>query len=304
MKVRTFTVAGLLLATALLAFDMAAVELVHREKSWRFGNAQVLVVVLPAVNALALGLYRVRRQLALRGEVSPSLVGFQAAGWPAIAAALVAMLGFPEPVYRYEQWSEARLGEFWHEYIEWDGGFSRAHWDGIALGLVVFAMAAPQILLALLGGWAATRLGVVVVKGPAPAGRPRSISVRRATVALAVMAAVLVAAVWSAGVRGRWLVYRSWADGAAHGEAHHRREYERILAQIRSLDENPGQIAGDAAARARYRGELVDYAEVERRWMEWSAAVRALYEPAARRPWLPSPPNPPLNPSEVVKSPN
>jgi hypothetical protein len=303
MRVRTITVAGLLLTTALLAFDMAAVELVRREKSWRPGNARLLVEVLPAVNALALGLHRLRRQLALRGEASPFLVGFQVAGWPAVAAALIAWLGFSDQMFYYERWARAHLAAIWHEYVMWDGGFTHDHWDGITVGFDVFAMAAPQLLLAALGGCAAAFLGVVVVKGPAPAGRPRSIPARRATAALAVMVLVLVTTVWAAGIRRQWVVYRHLADGAASGEVHHRQEYERTLARLRSLDENPGEMAGNPAVRTAYRRYLVDHVEESRRWMAWDAAVRKLYEPAARRPWLPIPPNPPLNPFEVIKFP-
>src|SRR5262249_37582766 len=120
MRGRPITVAGLLLATAFLAFDLAAVELVRRERSWYSGDARLLVVVLPTINALALGLYLLRRQLALRGEVAPFLVGFQAAGWPAVAAALIAELGFEHQVFLYESWAERYLAEIWHEYIMWD----------------------------------------------------------------------------------------------------------------------------------------------------------------------------------------
>ena len=299
MKARTITVAGLLLATAILAFDMAAVELVRRGRSWHSGDARLLVDVLPTVNALAIGLYLLRRQLALRGEGTPFLVGFQAAGWPAVAAVLIAGLGFANQVYHYERWAEGHLYWAWHEYIMWDGGFTRDHWNGIKIGFHVLAIATPQLLVALLGGWAAALLGVVVVRGPAPMGRPRSIPVRRATAALVAMALVLGAAVWAARIRGRWVVYRLWADAAISGEAIGRRELERTLEQLRSLDDDPGAMADYLAGRAAYRKYLADQAEVWRREIERDAARRKVYEPAARRPWLPIPPNPPTDPSEL-----
>lgn len=295
------TVAGLLLATAILAFDVAAIELLRRERSWLFGDARLLIVVLPSVNALAMGLYLLRRQLMLRGEGSPFLVGFQAAGWPAVAAALIAELGFSYQVFLYQRWAEAGLADFWNTYIMWDGGFTRLHWDALNIGFDVVALAAPQFLVALLGGWVAAWLGVGVVRGPAPTGRPRAIPARRATAALVGMAVLLVAAVWAAKVRGRWLVYRAWVAAAISGEAHYRHEYERAVKQIRALDEKPGEMANDRARRAAFRQLLVERSEQSRRRIEENATLRQIYEPAARRPWLPIPPNPPLNTSELNK---
>jgi hypothetical protein len=301
MRLPTITVAGVLWGAAILTFDMAAVELLRRGTSWPSWEAKLLLAVLPSINMLAIGLYLLARQLSLRGEGTPFLVGFEAAGWPAVAAALIAKLGFDNQMVRYERWAEAGLGAIWQEYIMWTGGFTHNNWAGIKLGFDVFALAAPQLLLALFGGWAAARLGVVVVRGSAPIGRPRAIPARRATAALVAAAVVLGTGVWAAKIRGRWLVYRLWADAAVQGEPFQRRQYKQILDQIQSLDQNPGEMADDPAWRAEQRKYLVDAAERSRRWMEQTAAWRKAYEPAARRPWLPIPPNPPLNPLELEK---
>jgi hypothetical protein len=301
MRLPTITVAGLLWATAILTFDMAAVELLRRGTSWPSWEAKLLLAVLPSINALAIGLYLLARQLTIRGAGTPFLVGFEAAGWPAVAAALIAKLGFDNQMVQYERWAEAGLGAIWKEYIMWTGGLTHNHWAGIKFGFDVFAFAVPQLLLALFGGWATARLGVVVVQGSARIGRPRAIPARRATAALVAAAVVLGTGVWAAKIRGRWLVYRLWADAAVQGEPFARQQYEQILDQIQSLDQNAGEMADDPARRAELRKYLVDAAEQSRRWMERSAAWRKVFVPAARRPWLPIPPNPPLNPSELEK---
>ncbi len=105
---------------------------------------------------------------------------------------------------------------------------------------------------------------------------------------------------WATKVRGRWLVYRTWADNTA-SEPIARQRYEESLAQIRALDENPGEMADDPARREAQRKWLAYWAEQHRRGMEQSATRRKVYEPAARRPWLPIPPNPPLDLSELEK---
>jgi hypothetical protein len=124
------------------------------------------------INALVFGLIVLARQLTLRGEGTPFLVGFEAAGWPAVAAALIAMLGFEKQILIYVRWAEASLSAFWHEFIEWTGEFTVAHWAGIKFGFDVFALATPQLLLALLGGWAAGRLGVSVVRDAPERSQP------------------------------------------------------------------------------------------------------------------------------------
>ncbi len=301
MRLPTMTVAGLLLVTAILAFDLAAVELLRRGASRSSWDAVVLLSVLPSINALVIGLYLLVRELALRGEGAPFLVGFEAAGWPAVAATFIAMLGFEEQMFFYERWAELRLTAFWSEYISWTGQFTNEHWDGIKLGFQVFSIAAPQLLLALLGGWAAARLGVVVAQESMLKGRPQAISVRRAKAALLAAILLLGAGVWAAKIRGRWLVYRRVADGAAFFERIMRKQYEEVLAQIQSLDENLGEMADVPTHLTKRRKGLVDSAERSLREMELSAARRKVYEPAARRPWLPIPPNPPLNPFELEK---
>ncbi len=178
-----------------------------------------------------------RRELRLRGESTSFLIGFEAVGWPAVAATLIAKLGFDGQMFLYEKWAEASLGAIWNEYSTWTGGFTRDHWDGFKFGFDVFALAAPQLVVALFGGWAATRFGLVLVAGSVVIGRLRAISVRRTIAALLAAAVLLGAAVCAAKIRGRWLVYR----GAARNEALHRRQHAQILGLIWSLDQDSGQ---------------------------------------------------------------
>jgi hypothetical protein len=277
------TMAGLLLAIAVLALLMGAIELLRREP---FEHAKPLVAVLPSIMALVVGLFILIRRLSVRGEGIPFLVGFEAAGWPAVAAALMVELGFERQAFLYNRWAQAGLSSLWTEFIMWNGTFTQVHWDALKVGFDILALAAPPLLVALIGGWAAAYLGVTVVGGPALIGRPRSISVRRAAVAAFAAGVVLLAGVWAAQIRGRWLFYRTWADRAISAEDHWRQEYQRVLAQIRSLDETPGEMADDPARRAANRKSLLDLAEQYRHSMEGQAALRAIYEPPAQRPWL------------------
>lgn len=301
MRCPRVSVADLLQAIAILALDLAAVDLVRRGTSRDFWDAKLLFAVLPMINALVFGLMLLGRELTVRGEGTPFLVGFQAAGWPAVAAALIAMLGFENQTSLYVRRAEASLSAFWHEFIEWTGEFTVTYWGGIKFGFDVFALVAPQLLLCLLGGWAAGRLGVSVVQNAAPMGRPRAIPARRAKAALVVAAVLLGAGVWGAKIRGRWLIYRGWADSAAQYEPVARRYYEQALEEIRSLEQNQDETERRRTDRAARRKSLVKEAELWRSEIERSVVRRKIYEPAARRPWLPIPPNPPLNALELEK---
>ena len=188
-------------------------------------------------------------------------MGFEAAGWPAVAAALIAKLGFNDQMFLYKRWAEASLGPLWNEYFTWTGRFTRDHWDGFKFGFDVFALAAPQLVLALLGGWAAARFGLVVVPGSIVMGRRRAIPVRRTIAALLAAAVLLGTGVFAAKIRGRWLVYREWV----HLEVFMRSGYEQTLAQIRSLDQEPAKMADNPSQRAAMRNQLVNSAERELR---------------------------------------
>src|ERR1700677_4189445 len=141
MRFRTMTVAGLLLAIAILAVDMAAVVSLRRDTSWHYRDTKLLLMILPSINALAIGLYRLQHQLILGGEGTPFLVGFEAAGWLAVAVALMAKFGFENQVFLYERWAEAHLVPFWSAVIMWDGRFTQVHWDEIKVGLDILALA-------------------------------------------------------------------------------------------------------------------------------------------------------------------
>jgi hypothetical protein len=301
------TVAGLLVAIALLAFDLAAVARLRGGLPWHpFQHKLVLgwelrlvLAVLPLGHALVIGLYLLMRQLKRHGEGAAFLVGFQAVGWLVVAVESVARSCLDEEVWNYESWIVARLWDFWSEYIMWGGGFTTAHEMELASGFHVIAMAAPPLLLALCGGWAAAALGVRVVRQPAPMRGLRVVPARRAVVAFVVTAMLLFVLVWAAQVHSRWLRYRALADGYVQAETMERGRYEWALQRIKWLDDNPGTTRLDRAHRAHDREMCINSAEQSRREIDRMAARRRVYEPAAQRPWLPIPPNPPLDPSKL-----
>ena len=79
------------------------------------------------------------------------------------------------------------------------------------------------------------------------------------------------------------------------------RASEPALAEIRSLDENAGKTSVDGDPCTERREWLVRSAERSLREMEYTLARRNIFEPAARRAWLPIPSNSSLNPMELEK---
>jgi hypothetical protein len=296
VKLPRITISCLLLVIAVLAIDMAALVQLQRGRSWGAWETQVLLTILPPINVLVLGLWWLGRQLALPGECAPFLVGFEAAGWTAVAAALIARLGFNNQMSLYHIRADSTLWAIWYACIEWRRGFTFDHADGIRVGFHVLSFAGPLLLAAVWGGWIAQVLGVSVVRGTTAVRRPRALPLRRAFSVLITCALVLGAGIWAAKVRGRWLSYRATADGAIRGGATERRQYEEALAQLQSLDEHPDVMADDPQWRAGLRKDLLEAIETNGREMERAAVRQKVYESAARHPWLPIPPNPPLNP--------
>ncbi|QEH34860.1 hypothetical protein OJF2_34050 [Aquisphaera giovannonii] len=300
MKIPRMGVAGLLFGIALLAIDMASVEVMSREMSLRYSwEFQVLLGALPLLNALAIGLYLLARRLATRGVAGPFLVGFQATGWLSFAALLVAKLGFSDPMNDFNEWATDALEMVWREWIMWTGEFTYRHTESLRAVIRVLVVTGPPLLAALLGAWCMARLGLTVVRVPAPGGLRRAIPARRAAAIAAVAGLLLLAGVWGAKVRGRWVIYRRTADGAAYRIIRYPKQRAETLARIRELDRHSEDFAEEPERFASYRESLVRSAEDDLRELERAEFERKVYEPAARRPWLPIPPNPPLDPSEL-----
>lgn len=296
MKFPRITVPGLLVVAAILAVDMAAFELLRRTAHWNSWEAEVLLSILPPINALAIGLYLLVRQLRLRGEVRPFLVGFEAAGWTAVAVVLIAELSYNMFLFPYKQWVLPSFWRFWGYYIEWPGGIPDQRQESMDLGFVVIALAGLALLAAAFGGWFVRLLGVSVVRGTVAAGRPRAIPAQSALAATVVVGAFLGTGIWGAKVQGRWHLYSGVAQQAAWNEKRQRSDYEQTLATVRSLERIPCPTGDDAAWRASRRRVLLLRAERQLRIAKGFAGWRKIYERAARRPWLPIPPNPPLDP--------
>ena len=170
MRLPTISIAGLLLITATLACDMAAFELIRRASTWYAWEVEAILAVVPFFNILVIGLSVLGRQVSLHGEARPFLVGFDATGAIALAAVLIAQLGFGDQMYSYRFWAERHLWAFWHEYIEWTGEFTLEHADSIRVGFDVAAYAGPLLLTAMFGGLCTKR--EVVTCGPGRALQP------------------------------------------------------------------------------------------------------------------------------------
>jgi hypothetical protein len=287
VRLPTISIAGLLLLTATLACDMAAFELIRRASTWYAWEVEAILAVVPFFNILVIGLSLFGRQVSLHGEARPFLVGFVATGAIALAAVLIAQLGFGDQMYSYRFWAERHLWAFWHEYIEWTGRFTLEYAESIRVGFDLMAFTVPLLLTALMGGWCTNRAGLTVVRGPGSATRPRAMPVRRAQAVIVVMAVVLGAGIWAARVRGRWLEWRGYEAQQQSGplESQARETYSRLLAEIREQDQNPSLTVNRAA--------LAERAENTRRFLGWLIARRRVYESTSRIMWFLLPPRVP-----------
>ncbi len=301
MRVPRVSIRGLLVIIAILAVDLAALVSWNTPGSWRTWNRQILSEMLPAFNVLAVMLLVLASQISRRGECSPFLAGFQAVGSAALVMTLVARIALDASFYRFEQWAEGYLTDFWFRYIKSTGVLTYAHSDMIRWSFQIVAVAVLPLLLGLLGGWASSRLGIQVIKGEPRSDRPREIPARRAFVLGLTFLVIGASAVWGAGVYARWQIYRAHLDGAIAGEPIFRDQYERTLQEISALDESTDG-GEDADDRAQRRKELVESARRDLEQLKRYALIKFHYGPAVRRPWLPIPPNPPLYSFEL-KSP-
>jgi len=224
----------------------------------------------------------------------------QAVGSVALVITLVTRIVLDASFYHYEQWAESYLTDFWFRYIKWTGEFTYAHSDIIRWSFQIVTVAALPLLFGLLGGWASAWREIRIITGNAQSDRPRGIPARKGFFLGLAFLVAGASATWCATVYSRWRIYRGQLDGAILWEPIVREQYERTLREISALDESTAD-GEDANNRAERRRQLVDSARRYFEQLKESALIKSHYGPAARRPWLPIPPNPPLDPSELEK---
>jgi hypothetical protein len=171
MRVPRLSIAWLMLAVIVLAADCALL----RAALTAFGGSASIPVFLigavPVADALAVGLLLIGLRLRRDGRAGPFLCGFVAAG---MAAALLYALAFilgPEAVMAaarellrpvFDVLSRASLP--WNDRIP--VGVGQVVGIAIEVGAIFLVFSTPQLLLAVLGGWAARRLGIGLVRCP------------------------------------------------------------------------------------------------------------------------------------------
>jgi len=149
--------AALVLGTVLVAADAAL--LLHLEGKCRFLQ-MVALGVLPSFNSLVIGLMLVAHQLRERGECMPGLVGFEAAGWPALCCFVLLAFFHPGCVACYYDRVVAPFvvglgpGKLENPSLVWR--------TLVEPTIVAALLALPQLALALLGGWVAIRRRIVI----------------------------------------------------------------------------------------------------------------------------------------------
>jgi hypothetical protein len=144
MKWPRVPIAGLMLAIAIIAFDLAVLGSVVEGRPL-LGLEGLEIGAIPGVTALGIGLARI---LLRRRRPGPFAAGFQVAGWAAVVAYLAACRLAPDFMqipYAYYV-NNIEVYYFSHDFFDTQ--------EGYALTLVIagFVWGTPQLLLALAGG--------------------------------------------------------------------------------------------------------------------------------------------------------
>jgi hypothetical protein len=164
----TFTsILAVMAATLVLALNLALGRAFYDLGSI---YADHVVGVFAMTTVLMLGWLAALRDLAHRGRTGAFLPGFLAFGGGAVLLYILAFLLAPEQVIvPYVRGVLLPVGLL---LLDFGPGASEFAWK-VAIAL---AFLAPQLLLALLGGWLSSRWGIALVRGPRGAGGPPSSS--------------------------------------------------------------------------------------------------------------------------------
>jgi hypothetical protein len=149
MRAFRVSVAGIMLAIALLAIDCAVVGTLKRVSDL---DLQVAYLgALPMANLAVAGLAFAASRLARRGEVALPLVTFALVGGVAVLALIATATLAPY---------------FFFEYLDLFVGSYRGPRRWPAVLLAYGAMTPPLLIPPLIGGWATRGYRLRLVKGP------------------------------------------------------------------------------------------------------------------------------------------
>jgi hypothetical protein len=160
MKRARFPIAGLMAAVAAVAINLA----VWRSIDWTNaagGLSHFLFAcgAMPMASLLILVVVTSAPTLMRGGPVSPFVVGFEALGWAAVFAFISCYSVAPSVLLGYAGLIGAYTRPVFERYFtdspSWVGMFFE-----LGAGVVIFSP--PQLLVALLGGWLARKLGLTV----------------------------------------------------------------------------------------------------------------------------------------------
>jgi hypothetical protein len=101
--------------------------------------------------------------LHARGECSPSLLGFAAAGWPAIFVLVLVAALDETAMCRYLHFAAAPL---FHAMRQRSFDFNAPVWRLVVPTIMSVILSLPLFLVALAGGWLASRYGLVIACRP------------------------------------------------------------------------------------------------------------------------------------------
>lgn len=154
---------GIMLAVAMFAINLTVM------KSWvpvQYLDLSRLLYatgILPTSSVLLFAAVLAIRELASRGTVSPFLVGFLSAGCPAVFVFVSAASIAPQWV------SDVGQGFFLFTLPFLRNQFELSPiqtWAMAVCSLLSILFSIPQLIVAILGGWIATKLGLTIRLSP------------------------------------------------------------------------------------------------------------------------------------------
>ncbi len=200
----------------------------------------------------------------------------------------------------YEPWAVNALDDLWRGCFMTTGEFTFNHLDGLRTGYRVLALSGPPLLAALLGGVLAECVGLTIVREASPGDRRFAFPARWVAALAGILVMLGCIGWWSAAVCHRWLTYREILAAAISSERYYRESHAILLDQPQMMEKSWhfSNLAEKEMQFARVRQQAVEALRLAEKFAAWEQ----IYEPATHRPWLPIPPNPPLDPSELDRA--
>lgn len=153
MKPPRISIAMMMGAVIIAALGMLAYQIYH----------EYVIGVVPMACLLAFGLLVVASDVRRRGYCHPFLFGIELAGWGALFAGASFMVinleSGQRPLARIDTLTQWYVGP-----TRWNDGFSYEEYDILIFHTLVFLI--PEVVIAMIGGWIATALGVTIARRP------------------------------------------------------------------------------------------------------------------------------------------